>query len=386
MMSSLLVLPLPSSRLQAAAQPPAPAPDYSKPDSWLCLPGRTDICSTPLRRPRSTPTAMARPAVSPVAKDPSVDCFYVYPTVCRDRGMNSDLIPDDGEERARSHSQFARFCRRLPDLRADLSPDDRRRGHRRRRRRRRIKAAVASPIATSAPPGRNISPSITRGGPSCWSATARARWMLQQLIANEIEGKPDAGQMKLAIIPGFNLLVPQGKLVGGTFKSTPVCSKPGQTGCVMTWVSFRERNVPPAGAIFGVADAARHDRRLHQPGAARRDRLGEARQLLGRALDAAGPRRADQLVDAKARRRRPSSAPKAWPPPAASATGRAAICRSAPMPTPTTSAPTASAAKSAILGMFLPGLGHAPRRHAGGDGRSRPRYGSKSLRPAAQRR
>ena len=60
--------------------------------------------------------------------------------------------------------------------------------------------------------------------------------------------------MKLAIIPGFNVLVPQGKLVGGTFKSTPLCSKPGQTGCVMTWVSFRERNVPPAGAIFGVAD------------------------------------------------------------------------------------------------------------------------------------
>ena len=27
--------------------------------------------------------------------------------------------------------------------------------------------------------------------------------------------------MKLAIIPGFNVLVPQGKLVGGTFKSDP---------------------------------------------------------------------------------------------------------------------------------------------------------------------
>jgi hypothetical protein len=60
--------------------------------------------------------------------------------------------------------------------------------------------------------------------------------------------------MKLAIIPGFNLLVPEGKLVGGTFKSTPICTRAGQTGCVMTWVSFREKNAPPAGAIFGVAD------------------------------------------------------------------------------------------------------------------------------------
>jgi len=78
--------------------------------------------------------------------------------------------------------------------------------------------------------------------------------MLQQLIANEIEGKPEAKRMKLAIIPGFNLLVPQGKLTGGTFKTTPICSRAGQTACVMTWVSFREKNVPPAGAIFGIAD------------------------------------------------------------------------------------------------------------------------------------
>jgi hypothetical protein len=78
--------------------------------------------------------------------------------------------------------------------------------------------------------------------------------MLQTLIANEIEGKFEAKRMKLAIIPGFNVLVPQGKLVGGTFKSTPVCSKPGQAGCVMTWVSFREKNAPPPGAVFGYAD------------------------------------------------------------------------------------------------------------------------------------
>jgi hypothetical protein len=32
----------------AAAQAPSPAPDYSKESSWLCLPGRADVCSTPL--------------------------------------------------------------------------------------------------------------------------------------------------------------------------------------------------------------------------------------------------------------------------------------------------------------------------------------------------
>jgi hypothetical protein len=60
--------------------------------------------------------------------------------------------------------------------------------------------------------------------------------------------------MKLAIIPGFNLIVPQGKLVGGTFKKTPLCSRPGETGCVIAYSSFREKNDPPEGAMFGYAD------------------------------------------------------------------------------------------------------------------------------------
>ena len=59
--------------------------------------------------------------------------------------------------------------------------------------------------------------------------------MLQQLIAREIENNPAvAARMKLAIMPGFNVLVPQGKLVGGTFKKTPLCSRPGETGCVIS--------------------------------------------------------------------------------------------------------------------------------------------------------
>jgi hypothetical protein len=78
--------------------------------------------------------------------------------------------------------------------------------------------------------------------------------MLQMLIANEIETNPAvAARMKLAILPGFNTVVPQGKLVGGTFKKTPLCSRPGESGCVISWVSFREKNVPPVGAMFGIA-------------------------------------------------------------------------------------------------------------------------------------
>ena len=37
---------------------------------------------------------------------------------------------------------------------------------------------------------------------------------------------------------------------------------------MISWISFREKNVPPLGAIFGYLRQARNDRRLRQSGAA----------------------------------------------------------------------------------------------------------------------
>jgi len=229
------------------------APDYAKPERWLCLPGRTDICTTPLKTTALNANGYGSTGQSEVTKDASVDCFVVYPTVSRDSGMNSDLTPGDGEEKAAIVSQFARFagsCRIFAPV---------------------YRQMTLGAVAASAAGADVTNPAIlaysdvrsawkeylakyNKGRPYVLLGHSQGSLMLQQLIAHEIEGKPEAARMKLAIIPGFNLLVPQGKLVGGTLKLTPVCSKPGQSGCVMTWVSFREKNVPPAGAIFGVAD------------------------------------------------------------------------------------------------------------------------------------
>jgi hypothetical protein len=77
--------------------------------------------------------------------------------------------------------------------------------------------------------------------------------MLSQLLAREIEGTPAAKRMLSAMLIGFNVEVPEGKLVGGTFKQTPLCTRPAETGCVITYVSFRAANPPPPGARFGHA-------------------------------------------------------------------------------------------------------------------------------------
>ena len=236
----------------AYAQPARPVPvDYSQESSWLCLPGQADACSTPLLTTAVTPAGYGKRTNSSPAKDPPIDCFYVYPTVSRDQGLNSDL--DMKEEIGTAAAQAARFssvCKvYAPKYRqmtvgaivAFAAGQD-------------VTAAAITSYGDVVAAWRDYLANRNQGRPFVLIGHSQGTLHLIQLIAREIETRPDvAKRMKLAILPGYNVLVPQGKLVGGDFKSTPLCSGPGQTNCVIAWTSYRERNVPPAGAIFGLA-------------------------------------------------------------------------------------------------------------------------------------
>lgn len=242
---------------QAAATQPAPlattaAPDYRREANWLCLPGRKDVCSTPLPTTALSPRGYGSTGPSSVAASSGLDCFYVYPTVSQDRGLNSDLVVN--EERAAATSQFARFagsCRTFAPVYRQMTSS----------------AIGAAALGRDIRPAFNLAYGDVReafrnflatrsgGRPFVLVGHSQGSWHLQRLIAEEIEGKPVATQLALAMIPGFNLLVPPGKLVGGTFKSTPLCTRAGQRGCVVTYVSYRTNNPPPPGALFGYAPA-----------------------------------------------------------------------------------------------------------------------------------
>ena len=244
--------------LAAAAQPAGASArpagvDYGKQASWLCLPGRKDVCSTPLATTALNPNGYGSTGQSPIAANPTIDCFYVYPTVSRDQGLNSDLNAG-ADERAAVETQFARFagvCRTFAPVyrqmtlgavaAAAVGAD--------------LNASGAIAYGDVARAWRSYLVNHNKGRPFVLIGHSQGSLMLQQLIRREIEGKPVASRMVRAIIPGFNLLVPQGKRVGGTFASTPLCGAPRETGCVMSWVSYRERNVPPQGATFGHAPA-----------------------------------------------------------------------------------------------------------------------------------
>ena len=230
----------------------AAAPDYGKESAWLCLPGRNDLCSTPIATTALYPNGYGSTGRSAVARNAPVDCFYVYPTVSTDRGLNSDLVVDRSETLA-AESQFARFasvCRTYAPIYRQMTLSAvaafAAGGN--------IDAAAALAYGDVLAAWRNYLRTRNQGRPFVLIGHSQGSLMLQQLIAREIEPNPAvAARMRLAIIPGFNLLVPQGRLVGGTFKTTPLCSRTGETGCVISWVSFREKNVPPPGAMFGYA-------------------------------------------------------------------------------------------------------------------------------------
>jgi hypothetical protein len=235
----------------SAAAQPARAPDYSKATDWLCLPGRADLCSQPLPTVALNPNGYGSVGRSSVAKDSPVDCFYVYPTVSNDRGMNSDLLPDNAERTA-VQSQFARFagvCRPFAPVyrqmtvssvtSASLGGD--------------VTQAAALAYRDVAAAWRAYLAQHNKGRPFVLIGHSQGSLMLQELIRKEIDGKPVQKQLLRAYLPGFNLLVPVGRTVGGTFRTVPLCISPVQTGCAMSWVSFRERNPPPQGAMFGYA-------------------------------------------------------------------------------------------------------------------------------------
>ena len=241
----------------------------------------------------------------------------------------------------------------MPDLRADLPADDLgsvaaySAG---------LDITQAGALAYSdvAAAWRNYLATRNHGRPFVLIGHSQGSLMLQQLIAREIENDPAvAARMRLAIIPGFNVLVPQGRLVGGTFKSTPLCSRPGQTGCVIAGAASARRTCRPTvrcseyadrpGMTVGCVNPA-------LPGSTAWVRL-DSYWFTRSAWRCRAGRSSGR---ARARRARPTCTRPASPRANASTTGRAAICGSAPITTPATSAPTASAARSACSACSCP--------------------------------
>jgi hypothetical protein len=232
----------------ASAQTGSSANVYANPAAWLCRPGRQDACAA--NQDATNIAADGKLTLEPFHVDPDapIDCFYVYPTVSKEPGGNSDLVAGPEERRA-VEQQFTRFgakCRlfapmyrqfTLKALRAAGGPHpiamDRELGNRD------VAAAWRDYLARD-----------NHGRGFVLIGHSQGSGVLTQLIKDEIDGKPIQAQFVSAILMGTSLPVPKGADVGGAFKHIPVCRSNSQIGCVVAFSDFRANIPPPANSFF----------------------------------------------------------------------------------------------------------------------------------------
>jgi hypothetical protein len=225
---------------------------YARPESWLCRPGATDLCAAP-----TVATVVAADGSRSVKTwepnpDAAIDCFYVYPTVSEDPNGNSGMVPGPGEKRAitQQFAPFASVCRPYAPMYRQVTL-----------------AGLSSKIE-----GKPIEVEQHLG-----SRDIRAAWkhylrydnhgrgvvlighsqgarILADLIQDEMDGRPEQALLAGALLLGFNVQVPIGADVGGSFRTIPLCRKPGQVGCVVAYESFRADSPPKPDSRFGSVE------------------------------------------------------------------------------------------------------------------------------------
>ena len=252
----IVAMLLSSGPIVANDGPSTRANDYNNPATWLCRPGHETVCTTDQRASivRANGTISTRNWKA--AANPPIDCFYVYPTVSLDRSPNSDMTPGP-EEIAVVNQQLNRFasqCRLFAPIYRQVTIPALR------------SALIGTPMAgidrerayaDVLDAWRSYLAHDNHGRGVVLIGHSQGSGVLKRLLAEEIDSKPIQKQLVSAILPGTNFLVPAGKVAGGDLKSIPLCTSKGQTGCVISYVTFRDDVPPPVNSRFG---------RTHVPG------------------------------------------------------------------------------------------------------------------------
>jgi hypothetical protein len=237
----------------ACAQETRTPVDYAQPSSWLCRPGRQDACSTNLDAVAFNAQGERMPKPFKAASDPGIDCFYVYPTVSAELSTYADMTPGPGEIGA-AQSEAARFsatCRVFAPIYRQVTLASLR-----------ASALGAGTPSLDGPYGdvhdawRAYLAQDNHGRGVVLIGHSQGSILLTRLIAEEIEGKPAQKLLVAAYLAGdLGFSVPAGKVVGGTFKTIPLCRSGGQFGCALVWSTYQDGD-ESSPRYFGVNPGA----------------------------------------------------------------------------------------------------------------------------------
>jgi hypothetical protein len=233
--------------------------------TWLCRPG---LASNPCLNSEETTVELANGSSfiekAKPAKSPPIDCFYVYPTVSSQftENANEEIDPEEDAIAESQASRFSQVCNVYAPIYPQLTipaintpggvtPE----------------GAAKAYIGVAKAFGEYLA-RYNKGRGFELIGHSQGSAMLEQLIKEQIDPNPTLRkQLVGAIVLGGNVIVPEGKNVGGSFKTVPGCQFAGETGCVIAYSSFLKeppnpsnfgRPESPLGALGGGVEGVEH--------------------------------------------------------------------------------------------------------------------------------
>ena len=217
---------------------------------WLCRPGHgTDPCTAPLTTTVVQTNGETGVEKAKAARKAPIDCFYVYPTVSEQQSENSNLEiePEETQIAIDQASRFSQDCRVFAPMYPQIT----------------LAALNSGPVSPEASLKAYLGvrsafleylAKYNKSRGFVLIGHSQGSLMLEALIQELIDTNP-ALRSKLvsALLMGGNVLVPEGKLVGGTFQTVPACQAATEIHCVVAYSSFLKE--PPEGSYFGRPDS-----------------------------------------------------------------------------------------------------------------------------------
>ena len=247
-MPSRFRLALLASTLAAVALPAVAPSGAAAKTVWLCKPGiAKNPCTPKLTTTRISLSGKLLGQVG-VRKDkkPKVDCFYVYPTVSDQKGIQADktIDPELRSIALYQASRYSQTCRVFAPVYRQITLKG-------------IQPGAEVPAKARESSYRDVRDAWreylrkdNKGRGVVIVGHSQGSFVLRRLIAEEIDPKKkERARLVSALLFGGNVLVKKNSDRGGDFKHLRACRSRKQLGCIIAFSTFNA--TPPNPSRFG---------------------------------------------------------------------------------------------------------------------------------------
>jgi len=220
---------------------------YSATDKWICHPDLpADTCRTELDVNVVAPDGSVEVVPHDLVEEAAVDCFYVYPTLnFGGEGNTTFDAPPTELEIGTVHQHagpFSSLCRVFAPRYRQLTLGGFGTGDR---------ELAYGDVADAF---KHYMANANGGRGVVLIGHSQGSGHLVRLLEEEFDRDDTMRELLVsALLIGTGVEVPAGEDVGGDLANVPACRAETQTGCVISYASFRSTSPPPENSFFGRA-------------------------------------------------------------------------------------------------------------------------------------